>query len=125
MELLWVLTGGKIDCDGGEIKYYNLIEYDNLENNIKISNLSKGVYVSNPEKTGELIFQKIHSELNQGKKFLCKTDIFYNGSRLFTLGYYSKKNGDYKYTIISETKNKVLYNKLMGLLIDNCISELP
>jgi hypothetical protein len=125
MDLIWILTGGEFDITNQEIKIYNLIEYDNLENAIKISEFNKRVCAVSPQKINNNIIKEIHEELNKGKKLLCKNEIYYNGNRLFDFGYYSKKNGEYKYTRFSDTKNKVMYKKLIGLLIDNCIIDLP
>jgi hypothetical protein len=125
MELLWILTGGDFDCHIGEIKIYNLIEYDNLENNLKISNFNRKIYTSNIENNDDLLLQEINKELNKGKKFLCKSDIYYNGERLFNYGYYCKKNGEYKYIEFSSQKNKLVQKKIITLLIDNCIYDLP
>ena len=125
MELIWVLTGGDINGSKEEIKYYNLIEYSTLDSNIKIGNFKKSISISNPEKNIDLILQEIQKELDKGIKFLCKTDIYYNGTRLFKLGYYHKRNGEYKYTEFNITKNKIFYKKLVTLLIDNCLLDLP
>jgi hypothetical protein len=128
MDLIWILTGltgGGYDGHAGAIKYYNAIEYDNLDNTIKISEFYKSLYRICPEKTDDSILPIINKELDKGKKFLCKTDIYYNGNRLFEFGYYSKKNGEYKYTTFSNTKNKIIYKKLVALLIDNCMLDLP
>jgi len=125
MDLIWILTGGDYDSHAGEIKIYNLIEYDNIENNIKISDFNKRVYSINSPKINDTIFNEVNKELDNGKKYLCKSDIYYNGNRLFDFGYYSKKNGEYKYTTFSNTKNKIIYKKLVALLLDNCILDLP
>ena len=125
MDLLWILTGGEFDITHQEQKIYNLIEYDNLENNLKISDFNKKVYTINSPKTNDVILHEIKKELNKGKKFLCKNDIYYNGNRLFDFGYYSKKNGEYKYTTFSNTKNKIIFKKFVTLLIENCITDLP
>jgi hypothetical protein len=126
MDLIWILTGGNYDIHTGyEIKIYNLIEYDNIENIIKISDFNKRVFLIESPKINDTITNEINKELDKGKKFLCKTDIYYNGNRLFDFGYYSKKNGEYKYTTFSNTKNKIIYKKLVALLLDNCILDLP
>ena len=123
MDLIWMLTGG--NYDGGEFKIYNLIEYDNIENNIKISNLNKRVFSIESPKINDTFIDEINKELDKGKKFLCKTDIYYNGNRLFNFGYYSKKNSEYKYTTFLNAKNKIIYKKLVSLLVENCILDLP
>jgi hypothetical protein len=125
MDLLWILTGGDFDSQVGEIKKYNLIEYDNLENNLKISNFNKTIYIVNPENNDDLLLYEINKELDKGKKFLCKTDVYYNGERLFNYGCYYKKNGEYKYIEFSIQKNKLIQKKITTLLIDNCIYDLP
>lgn len=127
MDLIWILTGGDFDNNVGEIKHYNLIEYDNLENIIRISKFFKRTYKINTDNLNDLdnLLPEINKELDKGIKFLCKTDIYYNGNTLFYFGYYSKKNGKYVYTEIPHVKNKIFYKKFIKLLIDNCIIDLP
>jgi hypothetical protein len=127
MELIWILTGGDFDNNIGEIKHYNLIEYDNLENIIRISKFFKRKYKINTENSNDLdnLLPEINKELDNGIKFLCKTDIYYNGNTLFYFGYYSKINDEYVYTKIPCVKNKIFYKKFIKLLIDNCVTDLP
>ena len=131
MDLIWVLTGGDFDNNVGEIKHYNLIEYDNLENIIRISKFFKRTFKTNTDNLNDLndldnlLLNGINKELDKGIKFLCKTDVYYNGNTLFYFGYYSKKNGEYIYTEIPRVKNKIFYKKFIKLLIDNCVTDLP
>jgi hypothetical protein len=123
MDLIWILTGGDFDGHAGEIKHYNLIEFDVLERKLKLSDISKRLYCINPKiiiddnKFKEIIRNKIET----GTSFLCKNEIYNNNKKYYNFGYYIiNLEGNLEIKPI-RYGSEIIYNQFINLLIDNCL----
>jgi hypothetical protein len=83
MNLIWVLTGGDFDGHCGDIKTYNLIEFDILEKQLKLSNLSKHLYSIRPEIIidNDTLKENIRNKIATGISFLCKNETYNNDKK--------------------------------------------
>ncbi len=122
MDLIWILAGGDYDAHSGEIKNYNLIEVDALEMSIKLSNLSKQVYLVRPEIEMDNVLEKeIRDKISTGISFLCKNEVYCNGKRDLNFGYYFINFEGQLDIKPLHNSHKTIYNQFINLLIENCV----
>jgi hypothetical protein len=121
MDLVWILTGGDYDFHSGEIKNYNLVEFDVLKRSIKLSDVSRQVYVVRPEIEMDNVLRKeIRDKIASGISFLCKNETYCNGKREYCFGYYFI-NLEGQLEIKPLHNYRKMYDQFINLVLDNCV----
>jgi hypothetical protein len=122
MDLIWILTGGDVDGHAGDIKHYNLIEFDVLERKLKLSDISKRLYCINPQITiDDKLKEIIRNKIETGTSFLCKNEIYNNDKKYYNFGYYIiNLEGNLEIKPIRHG-SEMIYNQFIHLLLDNCL----
>lgn len=115
MRFLWILSGGGSDGHTGNYKEYNLVEYNDITNEIILSDITNTCLPwTNINNIGEICSRQINNHIISGKKFLCM-DV--NNDINDYDNFYYVDNVNYEPKLINNSENLKIKNQLVKFII--------